>query len=379
MIVERFLQWAQTAPTARRAQAAHALARSYLVSELSENERDEIEAAMTVLLDDQEPEVREALADALADSEKAPHHIVLTLAADHTAIAAKVIGRSPVILDSELVELSAAACEEIQIAVASRPFLSRAVAAALAEVGTAATNLALLRNPGARLPRFSLERIIARHGADFDICETLLERADLPLDLRHILVERAADSLCSVAVSRAIVPAERAEAAKRDVCERAIIAMAAEAPARALPALIRQLIKDGRLTPAFLIRAAACGQMELFETAIAELSGIPAARVRALSAAGRESGLRALLTRAGLPERTHEAFGVMLTILHADGATGSDNDYKHATRLVDAIVERYGARPDREINAILMLLRRFATEAKRNAARGYVANLLEAA
>jgi hypothetical protein len=69
----------------------------------------------------------------------------------------------------------------------------------------------------------------------------------------------------------------------------------------------------------------------------------------------------------------------MLRILHSDATAGSDNDYRHATRLVDAIVERYGARPDREINSILMLLRRFATEAKRSAARGYVAHLLEAA
>lgn len=379
MIVERFLQWSKTATTEKRAEAANALARSYLVSALSETERDQVEAAMTFLLDDPEPEVRESLADALAASDKAPHHIVLTLAADHPAIAAKVIGRSPVILDSELVDLSAAASEEIQIAVASRPFLSRAVAAALAEVGTAAASLAMIRNPGARLPRFSLERVIARHGGDFDICETLLERPDLPLDLRHILVERAADSLCDVAVSRSIVPAERAEAAKRDVCERAVIAMASESAPGDLPILVRQLIKDSRLTPAFLIRVAASGQVRLFETAIAELSAIPIARVRALSAAGRESGLRALLVRAGMPERTHEAFAVMLRILHTEDHAGPDNDYRRATRLVDAIIARYGARPDREVNGILMLLRRFATDAKRSAARGYVAEMLEAA
>lgn len=379
MIVERFLQWSKTAPTEKRAEAANALARSYLVSPLSEVERDQVEAAMTVLLDDPEPEVRESLADALAASDKAPHHIVLSLAADHPAIAAKVIGHSPVILDSELVDLSAAASEDIQIAVASRPYVSRAVAAALAEVGTAAANLAMIRNPGARLPRFSMERIIARHGGDFDICETLLERQDLPLDLRHVLVERAADSLCNVAVSRSIVPAERAEAAKRDVCERAIIAMASESAPGELPGLVRALIRESRLTPAFLIRVAASGQVRLFETAIAELSAIPVTRVRALSAAGRESGLRALLARAGMPDRTHEAFAVMLRILHAENRAAPDTDYRRATRLVDAIIERYGARPDREVNGILMLLRRFATDAKRSAARGYVAELLEAA
>ena len=82
MIVERFLQWVRTAPVSRRAEAAHALARSYLYSPLAQEERDGVEAAMTVLLDDPAAHVRYALADALGASDKAPHHIILTLAAD---------------------------------------------------------------------------------------------------------------------------------------------------------------------------------------------------------------------------------------------------------------------------------------------------------
>src|SRR5687767_8770589 len=105
MIVERFLLWTQTAPLQRRVEAAHALARGFLVSPLAPAERDQVEAAMTVLLDDAAGEVRLALAEELAGSEQAPHHIILSLARDKAPIAAVVAERSPLILDSELVDM----------------------------------------------------------------------------------------------------------------------------------------------------------------------------------------------------------------------------------------------------------------------------------
>jgi len=39
-IVERFLQWAQTAPVCRRTEAAAALARAYLLSPLDPDQRE---------------------------------------------------------------------------------------------------------------------------------------------------------------------------------------------------------------------------------------------------------------------------------------------------------------------------------------------------
>ncbi len=146
--------------------------------------------------------------------------------------------------------------------------------------------MALLTNGGARVPRFSLDRIIERHGDCPDLRLTLLEREDLPLDVRQVLLARLATALRQLIVSRDWMPPERADTVTRDARERATIAAAFEAPADSMPALVEQLIAAGELTPAFLIRAAASGQTLLFETALAALAGLPQARVNALIAIG---------------------------------------------------------------------------------------------
>ena len=58
MIVEQFIQWVTTAPPDKRAKATSALARAYLESNLSPDDFDAAEAAMTFLLDDPEDRVR---------------------------------------------------------------------------------------------------------------------------------------------------------------------------------------------------------------------------------------------------------------------------------------------------------------------------------
>lgn len=380
MIVERFLLWTQTAPVARRAEAAHALARGYLRSPLSPEERGQVEAAMTVLLDDTATEVRMALADALAASDQAPHHMILSLAADNPAIAAVVAERSPLILDSELVDMVGTRDPVIQCAVARRRFVSRAVSAALAEVGCAEACLALLSNAGARVPRFSLDRAIDRHGENAELRIALLEREDLPLDVRQALLARLASSLHDLIVSHGWMSPQRAETVTRDARECATIAAAFEAPADHMPALVARLTEAGELTPAFLIRAVASGQTLLFETALSALAEIPHARVRALIASGRVSGVTALLQKAGLPQSTHPAFAAAVDVIRTgDSASGALGDYRRATRLIDAIVTRYEGRPDRERDQILALLRHFVTEAKRSAARGYAQQIRKAA
>src|SRR3954447_13885116 len=149
MDMAEFLKWAETAPVDLRADAAHALARAFLTCEVEEETRSAMEAALTVLLDDCSPDVRFALADALAESEAAPRHIILALAADQEEIAETVLSRSPLFIDSELVDIVAAASEALQTAIAARPVVSSAVAAAIAEVGERLACWRLIENAAA--------------------------------------------------------------------------------------------------------------------------------------------------------------------------------------------------------------------------------------
>ena len=62
----------RTASAAQRADATHALARVYLYSDLSPDDRAAVESALVTVLDDPSPKVRGALARALAFSESSP-------------------------------------------------------------------------------------------------------------------------------------------------------------------------------------------------------------------------------------------------------------------------------------------------------------------
>lgn len=334
---------------------------------------------MTVLLDDSAIEVRLALARELAESELAPQHLVLSLAADKDPVAALVARLSPLILDSELVDIVAMRSSAVQVAVARRPFLSRAVSAAIGEVSGVEACRTLIENGGARIPRFTLDRIVARHGDIPEMRLTLLERKDLPLEVREALLGRLAAALRELIVSHEWLEAGRADAVIRDAKECATIAASFEAPADNMPALIAQLIAGKALTPAFLIRAVAAGQTLFFEVALSALARVPHERVSSLIASGRRSNLRALLQQARLPARTFPAFTAAIEVIRTADFRAADGDHRRATQLIDAIVERYRQRPDRELDQMLMLLRRFAREAKRAAARGRAQELLEAA
>src|SRR3954453_5492887 len=164
MIVRQFLQWVRTAEAAERAEATSALARAYLYSDLSDDDRAAAEGAMILLLDDPSPLVRGALADALAPSGDAPAAIMHALVNDQPDIAAIVLERSPLLLDSDLVDQVAIGAACAQAAVGRRDALPRSVAAAIAEVGGPEACLILIENAGADLTLFSLGRIVERFG-----------------------------------------------------------------------------------------------------------------------------------------------------------------------------------------------------------------------
>ena len=131
MIVRHFLQWVRTAPAGHRADATSALARAYLHSDLSTDDRIAAEGAMVMLLDDPSPLVRLALAEALATSADAPPALIMALSGDQPEIAACVLERSPLLLDADLVDIVATAEPAAQEAIARRRDLPCPVAAAI--------------------------------------------------------------------------------------------------------------------------------------------------------------------------------------------------------------------------------------------------------
>jgi len=308
MIVRHFLDWIRGAPAGQRAEATSALARAYLYSDLSVDDAAAAEGAMLMLLDDPSPLVRRALADALAASPSAPPAIVLALAADQPQIAAPVLALSPLFIDADLVDAVATGVGAVQTAIASRAALPRSVAAAIAEVGTAESCLALLENGDADVAPFSIDRIAERHGHLAAIREPLLAREDIAPATRLTLVAKLSETLAGFVAERQWLDADHAQRVVREACEKATLVLAADTPVMQMRPLIHHLRVSGQLTAGLILRALLSGNVVLFEEALAELTDMPVERVSGLVHDSGNAGLRALFDQAGLPPSTYPAF-----------------------------------------------------------------------
>ncbi|MBW3098227.1 DUF2336 domain-containing protein [Pseudohoeflea coraliihabitans] len=300
MLVQSFLKWTETAKASERARAAGALARAYSCSRMSEDERRAAKAAMAMLTEDPAPAVRIALAEGVAHAPHAPRSLILKLAGDQIEVAARVVAISPVLRDSDLVDLVAGGRAPVQILAACRHKLSLAVCAALAEVGSAAAVLEMLDNRTATLAAISLKRLVERFGAHPDIRARLLEREDLPFVARQALIEELGMALATFDLGRSSVGEERLKRVTDEACRTATLTLAETVPLPEMPALVEHLRVSGRLTPGFLMHAVCAGNIDFLASALVSLSGLGAGRVRGILVDGRETAMRALFRESGL-------------------------------------------------------------------------------
>jgi uncharacterized protein (DUF2336 family) len=377
MIVRQFLQWIRYAPPGERAEATSALARAYLHSDLSPDDLAAAEGAMTMLLDDPSPLVRRALADVFASSQKAPRVVVHALAADQPDIAVPLLSRSPLLLEDDLVDLIATGQPEAQMAIAGRAMLSRSLAAAIAEVGSAQACLALLENSDADIAPFSIDRVIERFGHLAAIREPLLKRDDLPIATRQALLSKLSQTLAGFVAGRQWMGTEHAEYTAREACEKATVALAAETPYEEVGHLVQHLRQSGQLTAGMILRALLSGNIVLFEEALAELSGVPIDRVTSYVHDRNISGLSALYRKAGLPALAYPAFREAIAAMREGVLYGEQGGVARLKRgMVERVLEACAADRDPDLAALVALLRRFAVEAAREEARMFCDDLV---
>jgi uncharacterized protein (DUF2336 family) len=370
MIVREFLYWLQSAPPSERAEGASALARAYLFSPLSVDDRAAAEGAMLLLLDDPSPLVRRALARTFASSQAAPPAVVHALAADQPDVAAVVLEHSPLFVDADLVDFVAGGASAVQAAIARRPLLQRSVAAAIAEVGSAPACLELIENEDADIAPFSIDRIVARHGHLAAIRESLLGRDDLSAPTRQALVAKLSQTLADFVTARAWLAHDRAARIVSEACEKATIVLAAESDHVEMRPLVRHLRATGQLTAGLVLRALLSGNSLLFEESLAELSGMPSERVLGLVHGKGNAGFRALYEKAGLPAATFPAFREAIAAMHEDGFLGDSGDASRLKRrMIERVLTRCEAAALDQVDSLMTLLRRFATEAARDEAR----------
>jgi uncharacterized protein (DUF2336 family) len=369
MIVRQFINWIRTAPAGERAEATRALARAWLISDLSEEDRAAAEGALLMLLDDASPLVRQAMAEVFARSSDAPAAIVQALSLDQASVALSVLEHSPLLIDADLVDIVATGNCEVQCAVARRVNLPASVGAAIAEVGSASAALELIENAYAELAPFSWDRIVERHGHLAAIRESMLVLEDLPAATRAALVAKLSETLTQFVVARNWLSADRAVRVAGEARERSTVYIAARSRGDDMSGLVRHLRATGQLTSGLILRALLSGNLDLFDHSLAELSGLPLSRVFALLHDRGGASLHALLRRAGLPQSTFAAFQMALDVNHETGFVESaEGAARLRRRMVERVLTHCGT-DQQAAEPLLILLRRFATESAREEAR----------
>jgi len=365
-ILRRLLVWAQRVGAETRADAASALARVFLHSDLDPALRDEAAAAITALTDDPCAEVRRALAEAFSGARNAPRHLAVALANDEEQVAAPVLARSPLLTDAELVDCVATGGVVAQCAIARRTGLGAGPAAALAEVGRREAALALIGNLTAGLTPGALRRLFARFGDDGEMREALLAHPGLPASLKANIALATAKALAVFVASAGWLDRKRGEKVAREARDAALASIAANCEPHERAELVRTLRERGALTMALILRSLLEGERELASAAFAELSGQTYARASAFARDPYGQGFAALALKSGLPRHALPAFRAALSAIEAHGA-GQRGGLK--PRLVEAAIAACEAERDPALAPILSLLWRFAAEAARAEAR----------
>jgi uncharacterized protein (DUF2336 family) len=318
------------------------------------------------------------MAAVFAHTSDAPPAIVRALSTDQASVALPILEHSPLLIDADLVDIVATGSPEIQCAVARRIELPTPVCAAIAEVGSVDACLALVDNPDAQLAQISLDRIVERFGHVAQVRESLLDSHELPAATRLALVGKLSGALVNFVTARNWLSADRAEMVAGEACERSMVNIAATSPSGDLRALVRHLRETGQLTAALILRALLSGNTDMFEFALAELSGLSEARVGAILHERGGSGLTALLTRAGLPQSTFSAFRAALSATEEIGFIGTiDGAARLRRRMVERVLTSC-AQDAATTEALLTLLRRFEMESAREEARVFCDELVAA-
>jgi uncharacterized protein (DUF2336 family) len=242
---------------------------------LSDRERALMTEILRRLIHDIEMSVRRTLAERLSGEPDAPSELITALANDEIEVAYPVLVKSTVLQDAELIEIIHQRTLEHQLAIAARERLSRLVSDALVNTGHTDVIKALLENHGAEISQATLEFLVEQSKRIDAYQSPLVARPDLPAEL----VKRMYWWV-SAAVRKHIVAAFDIDPTELDRRIEDIIKDLLEDPsakpilARKGEELAKKLAEKGAISPQLLVQALRQGEVALFESLLAQATGL---------------------------------------------------------------------------------------------------------
>ena len=358
----------QSGDVEQRISLARQLARFVQDTEVPAAERDAVVPAMVALATDPVIMVRQTLAVALAGAPTLHADIVFTMAADIDEIALSFLLKTPALDAWRMIAILKVGEPSKQEAICTRGDLGRQVIEYIVHTGSAVVVARLLDNPCVALEAADLKRLYVRLTDDPCVIDRLLDRDELPLEIRLMHAKRTSKRVYHLVAQRGWMAANDAEEFVIDTEESTFVKILEDASLEELDQLIPFMCDQGFLTPSIILRAACAGDLEMVERALSYLASVPAKRVRSL-ASGR--GLKTLLAKAGMPEASLMLMRAVVDVA-ADARARQDDlsveDF--GCRVIEFIMTRYDTLVADDKSALLDMIAKFGIgRTKRIAAR----------
>ena len=263
-----------------------------------------------ILAQDQAVRIRQIIAETLKDVAAAPPHVIQQLARDAEAmVACPVLEFSPLLSDSDLIEIIERGSGAKQLQAISRRYgVGEQVADAIVAAQDTGAVAALLENDSAQIREDALDGLVDKAVKVTAWHKPLVLRPVLPAGAVRKLAGFVAGSLLSMLQARQDLDRKTARAVAKEV-KRRIKAdqskqskqskAAAEDPA----AEAKRLFNAGQLDDEILNRAVNAGDREMVRHGLALRADMPVALVDHILSARSAKGVTALAWKAGCAMR----------------------------------------------------------------------------
>ena len=328
----------------KRAEVVDKVAILYHNNSTSDREKVVALEILNILARDIEVAVRRAVSLSIVDSLSIPHELVWKLANDVADVALPVLEHSAILSEDDLIRIVQSAEEMMKLThIAKRETISTSLAEALLESGEDKTAYTLLDNKGAHLTEECILRQWDSLSANATLVEALVHRGGLPVKVAEKLFSVVSDELKRHLAQSYKLPITLVEDNIEDIREWTTLGMlmpdAAEndLAEEDLETFIHQLYTSNRLTYSMVIRALCTGDLSFFETAMAQLAGVPRGNARMLMFDNGQLGFRAFYEKANMPPAFYEAIQILLKLALEVTSYGRIKREDFRQRMVDHI------------------------------------------
>ncbi len=349
-----------------RATVAHRLCRRIAIDVLSDDEREYADEIIGILAEDTAELVRRTLSVALRNSPRLPREVALKLAQDVESVALPILESSPVFTDEDLIELVLAVTAAKQAAIAARETLSTDVTEVICEHADESAVETASANSGAEFSDRAFSATLTRFPKNTKVHEAFVLRDHVPAHIAEKMVSLVSGQVFDMLINRHELPAQVAIDLAAGARERATIDLVEQAGRTSdLPRFVAQLNLNGRLTHSLIMRALCVGHMPFVEHALAELSGVPHARVWLMIHDAGPLGLQAIFDRAGLNRKLLPAFRAATKVFHELQYDGEPNDKaRFRMRMIERVLTQFQAIPKDDLDYLLEKLDIYAEQSK---------------